>query len=70
MSIEKTTYRQIDDAIKEAPMTYLPALLLTCVQTAITKGCFREPDGLVNFVKEVKAREAAKTILSSGGDPK
>lgn len=45
------SYSEIKDAIKNAPKTWLPALLMECVSTAREKHVFRDDQVIVRFVE-------------------
>ncbi len=62
------TYEEIEKAIKDAPVTYLPALLRACVEESIKKRVFVE-GGLLRFVTAVQYKNGATPGTSDGNHP-
>jgi hypothetical protein len=52
MGIKLMTYTQIQKQICEAPITWLPALLLAVVAQCLRKKVFRSPEALVRVVQK------------------
>lgn len=40
------TYTELKNEIEEAPMTWLPAMLITVVSACVRRGVFRDADAL------------------------
>ena len=49
----KTGYDEIVKSIKDAPLTYLPAILITAVKTCIDRGVFTSGEALIKTVRNV-----------------
>lgn len=55
------SYEEVAIAIREAPMTWIPALLKETIVAAIDKKCFKPGDeGIPLFVKKTMAKYAKK----------
>lgn len=48
-------YEKIVKILKNMPMTWYPAILIVCVETAITKGVFKK-DMIHVFVKNIEKK--------------
>ena len=47
-------YEELCHQLTKLPDTWIPGLLNVMVRTALTKPIFKEPNGLANFVKNIK----------------
>jgi hypothetical protein len=55
------TYNELKEALRDAPMTWCPALLQTLVETAIAKGCF-VPGGATRFVDGIERKQPVPPV--------
>lgn len=46
----KTSYEEIVRSIKEAPMTYMPALLSEILESCVKKKCFIDKNRMMDFI--------------------
>lgn len=49
------TYTELKNEIEEAPMTWLPAMLIIVVATCVKRGVFKDADGLRETVNRAMA---------------
>jgi hypothetical protein len=65
--MSKLSYSEIRDAIKEAPMTWLPALFTVTVEQCIAKKVF-QPGGMTRHIDKIERAnsqgDASKTAAT------